>query len=99
MTDQQIIKQAATLPPEALPNFIGVLSHASAVAQSRLLSRAPVADQPEEKLLNVAQAAELLGVTKSFLYHRTLPFTVRVGSNLRFSRLKILKYINQKGEK
>jgi hypothetical protein len=94
----RLLELGRDLPPEELPQFLGTLTHASAVAMSRL--RTPVPQVlPDEKLLTVVEAAELLGVKKSFLYHRTnLPFVIRMGSRLRYSRLGILKYIeNQKG--
>jgi predicted DNA-binding transcriptional regulator AlpA len=52
----------------------------------------------EERLLDVAEAAKLLGVTEDWLYREpALPFKVRVGANMvRFSYLGILKWIRQK---
>ena len=104
MTEQQlfesVLEQARSMPSEHLPEWLGKLEVARAVAFSRLQTPAPQV-RTDEKLLTVVEAAELLGVKKSFLYHRTsLPFVIRMGSRLRYSRLGILKYIeNQKGGK
>jgi predicted DNA-binding transcriptional regulator AlpA len=97
MTDQQIIEQASTLPASELPRFLGKLEEARMVARSRLLAPAPVADQLEEKLLDLNEACEILGCKASFLQHRkkSLPFVVQVGRSVRYSRTGILKWIEK----
>ena len=49
----------------------------------------------EDRLLDVREAAQRLGTSTDYLYRhgRTLPFTVRVGSRLRFSSRGIDRYI------
>lgn len=51
--------------------------------------------QRRDRLINIDQAAEKLGVTKDWLYHhhKEYPFTVRQGKLLRFSELGIEEYI------
>ncbi len=51
-----------------------------------------------DRLLNVEQAAEKLGMTVDWLYrhHKNLPFTVRHGRPLRFSELGIEQYIRKR---
>ena len=48
-----------------------------------------------DRLMNVNEAAEKLGVKPDWLYrrHRGLPFTVRQGRMIRFSELGIDEYI------
>jgi predicted DNA-binding transcriptional regulator AlpA len=54
--------------------------------------------QEEDHLLSVAEAAGKLGVSHDWLYRRAakLPFTVRLGSSLRFSAQGVAKYIHQR---
>ena len=51
-----------------------------------------------ERLLNVDEAGEKLGVKPDWLYHhhKSLPFTVRHGRLLRFSELGIEEYIRRR---
>jgi excisionase family DNA binding protein len=50
----------------------------------------------EDELLSVKEAAIMLGVSRSKLYHdSTLPFMVKVGSSRRFSRNGIQKFIEK----
>ena len=50
---------------------------------------------PEERLLDVGEAADRLSVSKDYLYRhgRNLPFRVRVGRRLRFSATGLARYI------
>jgi predicted DNA-binding transcriptional regulator AlpA len=54
--------------------------------------------QSRDRLLDVFEAAEKLGVTTDWLYrhHRKLPITVRHGRLLRFSELGIDDYIRRR---
>ncbi len=54
--------------------------------------------QRRDRLLNVEQASEKLGVKPDWLYrhHKDLPFTVRHGRLLRFSELAIEDYIRRR---
>ena len=49
----------------------------------------------EDRLLDVGEAADRLGVSKDYLYRhgRKLPFTVHVGRRLRFSSFGLVRYI------
>ena len=58
-----------------------------------------VAKEPmPDTLLNVADAAMRLATTKDWLYRHAhhLPFTIRNGRQLRFSRLGIDRYIRER---
>jgi excisionase family DNA binding protein len=50
---------------------------------------------PDDRLLDVTEAAARLGTSRDYLYRhaRRLPFTVRVGSRLRFSSRGIDRFI------
>ena len=94
--DNQLFKAARELPAEELPDFIGRLESAKAVAWARLM--APASDpQEHDELLPVEVAAERLGISKDYLYrqHSQYPFTRRQGRKLLFSALGIEKYIQQ----
>ena len=68
--------------------LLGALLTASARASTD-------ASAEPDRLLDVAAAAERLGVSKDWLYHHAhqLPFTVRQGRMLRFSSHGIDRYI------
>jgi excisionase family DNA binding protein len=95
-TMASISRAARELPTEQLPEFIGQLEAAKDTAWARLTAPAPVTQQHDE-LLDVAAAAERLGVSKDYLYrhHAKLPFARREGRRLLFSALGIDKYIRQ----
>jgi predicted DNA-binding transcriptional regulator AlpA len=86
----------ATLPTEQIPAVLVQIAAAQTVLAARLLA-APPADAPTagDRLLTAAEAAEVCGVTADWLYRHadTLPYTVRVGRSLRFSRAGIDRWI------
>jgi predicted DNA-binding transcriptional regulator AlpA len=58
----------------------------------------PAAASPVEqpaKLVNIAEASDRIGKSKSWLYRnaRTLPFTRRIGGSLRFDTKEIEKWL------
>jgi len=89
---QEAEKLGADLSSEEIPAALGTLERVRARLTFRALSAsAPAAD----RLLSVAEAAELLGMAADTLYRRSgsFPFTVRDGRRVRFSRLGIERYI------
>jgi hypothetical protein len=84
------------LPTEALPDFIGQLEAAKAVAWARLSAPAS-APQSHDELLNVAEASRRLGVSSDYLYthHGDYTFTRRQGRKLLFSAQGIERHIRQ----
>ncbi|MGH8012728.1 MAG: helix-turn-helix transcriptional regulator [Candidatus Binataceae bacterium] len=51
----------------------------------------------EDELLDVEQAAALMGVSASWLYHRPkLPFRRQIGGKVKFSRAGIERYIRNR---
>jgi hypothetical protein len=54
---------------------------------------------PEEKLLTITEAAEILATTEDWLYHhwKTLPFAFKVSpKQLRFSLQGLYAYLEEK---
>jgi predicted DNA-binding transcriptional regulator AlpA len=98
MTLENLIEQARATPSEQLPEFLGKLETARAVAYSRLQAPAPSA-RPNDELLDVDAAAARLSVSKGYLYrhHKEFSFARRIGKRLLFSASGIESYINQKG--
>ena len=97
--DNQLFRAARELPAEELPDFIGRLESAKAVAWARLMTLTPASvPQEHDELLSVEVAAERLGISKDYLYrhHSQYPFTRRQGRKLLFSALGIEKYIQQR---
>jgi hypothetical protein len=96
MTIENLIEQARVTPSEQLPEFLGTLETARAVAYSRLHAPAPSV-RPDDQLIGIDAAAGLLSLSKSYLYqHSTaLPFTRRIGNKLLFSTQGIQEYLKQ----
>jgi predicted DNA-binding transcriptional regulator AlpA len=86
------------LPPDQLPDMIGVLEAAKARAWVRLAAMPPAASNGEpDRLLNVDEAAERLGVTRDWLRRRSrLPFVVKLSPGVvRYSAAGITRFISQ----
>lgn len=84
------------LPPAQLPTLIGALSILTAKAQMRMMQRESAPVRQDDRLLKVADASVMLGMTRDYLYRHadTFPFTVRLASKqLRFSSQGIEQYI------
>ena len=92
-------EQAGTLPAHVLQGLAcrcAVLQTAILAALVSLSGRTGgAADNEADSLIDVAGAAQRLGVSKDWLYHHAeqLPFTVRQGRLLRFSSHGINRYI------
>jgi hypothetical protein len=93
---QAALDVACRLSNEALPSFLGELETIRAIAWVRLTT--PIhAEHVSDELLDVREAARRLGTTPNFLYHHhhRLPFTKRLGRNLRFSAHGLEAYIRR----
>lgn len=98
--------RAADLPLPTAQALLSALLTAQAALWGRLLSgengdgqRPPGEKVPNgDQLLTVEEAAKRLGTSKDWLYRRTsrLPFTVRLGRQLRFSCNGLNRYIQQR---
>jgi len=91
--------RASTLPPATLQALLcrlatvqGVLFGALLTATAHVSTAVP---QEPDRLLDVQEAAERLGVSTDWLYRhaRRLPFVVRNGRLLRFSSQGIDRFI------
>jgi predicted DNA-binding transcriptional regulator AlpA len=85
------------LPIDRIPAAIAFL--AARLAQAPPLPGTNESPQPKnDTLLPIDEAAVRLGVSTDWLYRRAdgLPFTVRLGRNLRFSSQEIANYIRQR---
>jgi hypothetical protein len=85
---QDLVAQAealgADLEADRIPDALGSLERARVRLTCRVLSSA----SPADRLLAVDEASELLAMSPDTLYRKAamLPFTVREGRSLRFSR-------------
>jgi len=94
--------KAVTLPPavaaELLVRVIG-LQTALATRALAVPTNGRAAEAAEDRLLDVAEAARLLGVSVDWVYRRAakLPFAIRLGPGiLRFSAAGLARYIQQR---
>ena len=96
-------EQVRDLPPEAARDLLArVIGLQTALLARALQPHAAVnghGETPaEDRLLTVEEAARMLGLSKDHLYRASgkYPFTVRLGSRLRFSARGIERYIRQR---
>lgn len=94
---QLVLMAVKDLPAGELPRFLGELEEIRVTAIARLTIPAPAQVQQHDVLLDTAEAAHRLGISKDFLYrnHGDFQFTRRVGRRLLFSSLGIEKHIRQ----
>lgn len=92
---QAVLAALPDIPVEELPRLLGELEEIRATAMMRLA--APAQPKTADQLLDVAQAADRLGMSTDYVYRHAdeLPFTRRNGRALRFSSLGIDKYLRQ----
>jgi predicted DNA-binding transcriptional regulator AlpA len=92
---EQALIAARTLPAQELPGLIGALEEVKATALVRLT--APVVQpQPPDSLVDVAEAAARLGMSRSYLYRHAdkFSFTRREGRSLRFSERGMQEHLS-----
>lgn len=92
---QHVLRFAEDLPPEQLPRLLGEIEEVRCTAMARLSAIAVAHPANPDHLISVADAAQLLGVSKDTLYrqHDHFPFTRRMGRRLLFSSHGIEDYI------
>ena len=94
--------KAATLPQEAIPALLGELEQLKAALWARLVVPQGIgqgqAQGDGDHLLDAKQAAAKLHTSADYLYRHSskLPFTVRMGRQLRFSEAGIARYVRQR---
>jgi predicted DNA-binding transcriptional regulator AlpA len=87
------------IPLEQVPGLVAELARAQAALLVATCRPAPprAVEQPnEDRMLDVDEAAELLGVKPAWVYRhaRKLPFTRRISAKVvRFSRQGILRWL------
>lgn len=92
-------EKAAALPVTQIPALMGMIASVQNTLLARLMAeQGNAVPQGDDRLLAIDEAAARLGITKDWLYRRAdkLPFTVRMGSRLRFSSNGIDKFIAQR---
>ena len=94
--------KVSDIPPEAVHEMRGELARLDSLLQERLFLANRIGDTERpgagDRLLNVQEAAEKLSLSEDYLYRHSdkLPFTVRIGGQLRFSEAGIERYIRQR---
>ena len=101
-----ITREMRACPPEKVPDVLGALARVQAIALTRLLSQTsawlsrPESErQGDDRLLTLAEAAERMAVSKSWLYHNGpgLPFALRISTGrLRFSKNGLERWIKRR---
>jgi predicted DNA-binding transcriptional regulator AlpA len=95
-------ERAEQVPLEAIPSILGEVRRIEAVLWARLINMSRTKNETggaeEDRLLDVREAALMLAVSADYLYRnaKRFPFTLRVGSRVRFSRRGIERFIRQR---
>jgi len=95
MTAADLIAEIDQLAADELPRLVLYIAAKMAAAKSPALAA-------DEELLDVNEARQLLGISKSALYHakaKDFPFVVKVGGSRRYSRSGIQKFIEKRQRK
>jgi predicted DNA-binding transcriptional regulator AlpA len=90
---------AKTLAVEAARDLFFAAEVVAAALRAAVIAPAPLTSGvTEDRLLDVHQAAERLGVSPDWIYRRSreLPFVVRVGSRVRASQRGIDRWIRSR---
>lgn len=91
----------AEVPLAEVPDLIGELARAQALAESRLRSRAEKTEHPSEpgRILTAREAAEMLGMSVQYVYrHKSELGAYRLGSSVRFTRSSVMEYRDRRRE-
>jgi excisionase family DNA binding protein len=86
---------ARGLGADALAEALGATERLKARLWVRLYAEGAPLQREEDRLLDVKEAAKRLAISKDTLYRKAsnLPFTVRIGGNVRFSAQGISRFI------
>jgi hypothetical protein len=81
---EAVLRLSRTIPTSELPRLLSEIEFVRATVSLRMLETRPA---PEDRLLNVKQAAKRLHCSKQYLYQhsRTFSFVRRIGKKLLFS--------------
>jgi predicted DNA-binding transcriptional regulator AlpA len=91
-------------PAQELPQLIGELEAAKAVAWSRLTARAedtPELRHAEARNLDIGEAAKRLGMSRDWLYRHAseLPFALRIGRRVVFDSVALERWNRRRVER
>jgi predicted DNA-binding transcriptional regulator AlpA len=91
-------------PAPELPQLIGELEAAKAVAWARLTSRTadtPDAPPTEARNLDITEAAKRLGMSRDWLYRHAseLPFALRIGRRVVFDSVALERWNRRRVER
>lgn len=83
---QDVVGAVRDAPLDELPQLVGFLAHAQALALARIAAAQSDTPPPAARNLTAREAAKLLGVSASWLHKnaRELPFTRRIGRRVLF---------------
>jgi predicted DNA-binding transcriptional regulator AlpA len=85
------------LSRDTIAELRGQIAKLDTLLLTRLLTGEQSQPDPKcDRLLNAAEAASKLGLSKDALYRNEFPFLVRVGSRRRFSEKGIEKFIRNR---
>ena len=92
---QRAQEAAGSLRPGDVADALGEAERLKARLWARLYASTVSRPQEEDRLLEVEEAAKRLAISTDTLYRkaRDLPFTVRIGGNVRFSARGLTRYI------
>jgi excisionase family DNA binding protein len=89
----------AEVPDDFLPEALGILETSKARLTAKFLRSQlqPARDANKDKLLDVPEAAKLLGMSESFIYKNrdSLPHT-RIGCRLLFPEAKLRRFLERR---
>ena len=90
---RSLLAAAEQLPKEQLPMLLGEIEVIRCTAMARLTTTEPVAS--DDRLIPISAAADLLGMSESYLYrnHARFTFARRQGRKLLFSTAEIAAFL------
>jgi predicted DNA-binding transcriptional regulator AlpA len=90
------------VPSDQIPALLSQLAAVQGMLAARLLTDTGNGNrQPEDdELVNLKEAATMLKVSESWIYHRSkkLPFIVRLGRQIKYSKKGIQNFIKNRKE-
>lgn len=87
----------SALPKEVIAELRGQIAKLDSLLLSRLVAGGEVQPRADgDRLLDVAEAAAKLGLSRDALYRNEYPFVVKIGNRLRFSERGIEKFIRNR---
>jgi excisionase family DNA binding protein len=92
---ESALTAARTVPAEELPRLLGDLEEIRSTALARLTVPV-IQSQAPDSWLDINEAAELTGMSRSYLYRHAekFPFVRREGRSLRFSARGVQDYLS-----